>query len=101
VAARAADIARSRPVIRREIQTSMEAYKKQLMEFMPGLNAAEKQKRFTIIFAAMVGTLSVARTLSNAEEKERLLSSVAQSLAFEFLNMLPRRQFFLRRKPVQ
>ena len=84
VAALSADMARTPPAIRRRIQSSMEAYKKQLVEFMPGRNVAERQINFAIIFTAMVGALSVARTLSNADEKERLLSTVRNHLLSSF-----------------
>jgi hypothetical protein len=71
MAALAPDIARTRPAIRRKIRGSMEAYRKQLVEFMPGGNSGEKQKNFALIFTAMVGALAVARTMSDREEKER------------------------------
>ena len=84
MAALSADVARTRPPVRRKIQSSMEAYKKQLVEFMPGRNAVERQTNFAIIFTAMVGALSVARTLSDREEKKRLLSSVRDHLLSRF-----------------
>ena len=84
IAALAPDIARTRPAIKRKIRDSMERYKKQLVEFMPGANSAEKQKNFAIIFTARVGTLSVARTMSDQEEKERLLGLIRNHLLASF-----------------
>jgi len=84
MAALAPDIARTRPAIRKKIQRSMDEYKKQLIGFMPGSSSAEKQRNFTIIFTAMVGALSVARTLSDVEERERLLSVVRSNLLASF-----------------
>ena len=84
VTALAPDIARARPAIKRKIQSSMHKYKKQLIEFMPGANLGQKQKNFTIIFTAMVGALSVARTLSETSEKERVLALVRNHLLASF-----------------
>jgi TetR/AcrR family transcriptional regulator, transcriptional repressor for nem operon len=84
MAALAPDIARTRPVIKRKIRESMDRYKKLLVEFMPGANLGEKQKNFAIIFTAMVGALSVARTMSDKEEKERLLGLVRNHLLSSF-----------------
>lgn len=84
VAALAPDIARTRPAIRRKIRDSMEAYKKQLVEFMPGGNSSEKQKNFALIFTAMVGALAVARTMSSTDEKERTLALVRNHLLASF-----------------
>jgi TetR/AcrR family transcriptional repressor of nem operon len=84
MAALAPDIARTRAAIRRKIQASMEAYKKQLVEFMPGANSAEKHRNFTLIFTAMVGALSVARTLSDKEEQEKVLALVRDHLLASF-----------------
>lgn len=84
IAALSPDIARARPAIRRKIRDSMEAYKKQLVEFMPGGTSGEKQKNFALIFTAMVGALAVARTMSDTEEKERLLGLVRNHLLASF-----------------
>jgi len=84
MAALAPDIARTRPAIRRKIQASMEAYKKQLVEFMPGASSGEKQRNFTLIFTAMVGALSVARTMSDKQEQEKVLAQVRDHLVASF-----------------
>jgi TetR/AcrR family transcriptional repressor of nem operon len=84
MAALAPDIARTRPAIRKKIQASMEAYKKQLVEFMPGSSSGEKQNNFTLIFTAMVGALSVARTLSHKEEQAKVLALVRDHLLASF-----------------
>lgn len=84
IAALAPDIARTRPAIKRKIRDSMDSYKKQLVAFMPGSNLAEKQRNFAIIFTAMVGTVSVARTMSDKEEKERLLGLIRDHLLASF-----------------
>lgn len=84
VAALAPDIARTDASVKRRMRASMEAYRKQMLEFMPGANAAEKEKNFTLMFTAMVGALSVARTMSSTEEKERVLALARNHLLATF-----------------
>jgi TetR/AcrR family transcriptional regulator, transcriptional repressor for nem operon len=84
IAALAPDIARTRPAIKRKIRDSIERYKQQLVEFMPGANLGEQQRNFALIFTAMVGALAVARTMSDKEEKERLLGLVRNHLLASF-----------------
>jgi TetR/AcrR family transcriptional repressor of nem operon len=84
MAALAPDIARTRPATRRKIQASMEAYKKQFVEFMPGAHPREKERNFTLIFTAMVGAISVARTLPDDKEKRTVLGLVRDHLLASF-----------------
>jgi TetR/AcrR family transcriptional regulator, transcriptional repressor for nem operon len=84
VAALAPDIARARAGTRRKIRDSMEAYKKWLLQFMPGGSSEEKQKNLALIFTAMVGALTVARTVSDREEREKLLALVRNHLLTSF-----------------
>lgn len=84
VAALAPDIARTPPSVKRKISASMEVYRKHLVEFMPGESGPEKEKNFTLIFTAMLGALSVARTMSDLESKQRVLASVRNHLLESF-----------------
>lgn len=84
MAALAPDIARTLPRIRKRIHASMENYRKQLLEFMPGASVPEREKNFTLIFTAMVGALTVARTMSTAEEKQRVLTLARNHLLASF-----------------
>jgi TetR/AcrR family transcriptional repressor of nem operon len=84
VAALAPDIARTRSPIRRKIRASLEAYRKRLVEYMPGKDSVEKQKNFVLIFTAMVGALAVARTMTNREEREKLLALARNHLLASF-----------------
>jgi hypothetical protein len=51
---------------------------------MPGQNVAEREKNFTLIFTAMVGALSLARTMSTTEEKQKVLALVRNHLLASF-----------------
>lgn len=84
IAALAPDIARARGPIRRKIRGSIEAYKTRLVDFMPGQNLGEREKNFALIFTAMVGAMSVARTMSDRDEKEKLLALVRNHLLTSF-----------------
>lgn len=84
IAALAPDIARTKLAVRKKILGSMETYRKQLVEFMPGESARERKKNFTLIFTAMLGALSVARTMSDLESKERVLGLVRNHLLASF-----------------
>jgi TetR/AcrR family transcriptional repressor of nem operon len=84
MAALAPDIARTPPSVRRKIRASMESYRKQITEFMPGENAADREKNFILIFTAMVGAMSVARTMSDIEDKQRVLALVRNRLLASF-----------------
>jgi TetR/AcrR family transcriptional repressor of nem operon len=84
MAALGPDIARTPPAIRKKIRNSMEAYKRQIVTFMPGASPAEKQKNFALIFTAMVGAVSVARTMSDREQKKKLLGLVRNHLLESF-----------------
>ena len=84
IAALAPEIARTPPAVRKRILGSMENYRKQVVEFMPGEGLDEKEKNFTLIFTAMVGALSVARTMSDPEGKQRVLGLVRNHLLSSF-----------------
>jgi TetR/AcrR family transcriptional regulator, transcriptional repressor for nem operon len=84
MAALAPDIARTRPHIRKRIRESMENYRKQLVQFMPGSTAGEREWNFTLIFTAMVGAIAVARTMSTGEEKQRVLTLARNHLLESF-----------------
>jgi TetR/AcrR family transcriptional repressor of nem operon len=84
VAALGAEIARTRAVTRKKIRKSMETYKQQLLQYMPGANTSEQQKNFVLIFTSMVGAITIARTLSGKDEKQELLALVRNHLLAGF-----------------
>lgn len=84
VAALAPDIARTRSKSKKKIRDSLEAYEKQLVKFMPGGTSAEREKNFALIFSSMVGAVAITRTMSDLEEKEKLLGLVRNHLLNSF-----------------
>ena len=84
IAALAPDIARTAQAVRKKILLRMEIYRKQLVEFMPGETASQREKNFTLIFTAMLGALLVARTMSDLDRKQRVLGLVRNHLLSSF-----------------
>src|SRR5215469_6070106 len=75
IAALAPEIARAAPGLRKRIASLMKARREQVMQFMPGETAAERERSFNIIFPAMAGAVSVARILPYREEREKILNA--------------------------
>ena len=84
MAALAPDIGRTPPHVKKKIRVSMENYRKQLLEFMPGATADEREKNFTLIFTALVGAMAVARTMPTGEERQRVLTLARNHLLESF-----------------
>jgi len=84
MAALAPEIGRTPPHVKKKIRVSMENYRKQLLEFMPGATADEREKNFTLIFTALVGAMAVARTMSTREERQRVLTLARNHLLESF-----------------
>jgi TetR/AcrR family transcriptional repressor of nem operon len=84
MAALAPEIARAAPPVKKRILGLMKARRERLMEFMPGRNAAEKERNFNVILTAMAGAVSFARTMANPVEKQKVLDSVRNHLLESF-----------------
>ena len=84
IAALAPEIARAAPAVRKRIAGTLKAWRKRMLEFMPGGTAAERERNFTIIFTAMAGAVSIARILPDPVEKQNILSSVREHLLQSF-----------------
>jgi TetR/AcrR family transcriptional repressor of nem operon len=80
MASLAPEIARAAPAVKKRILSIMKARREHLLEFMPGKNAAEKERNFAVIFTAMAGAVSMARIMTDPAEKEKILSSVRDHL---------------------
>ena len=84
LAALAPEIARASPAVRKRILGIMKARRERVMQLLPGRNAAEKERNFNIIFTAMAGAVSLARTMSKRSEKLKVLDSVRDHLLTSF-----------------
>src|SRR5215467_9715367 len=80
----APEIARAAPAVKKRILSTMKARRERMLEFMPGRNAAEKARNFTVIFSAMAGAVSMARIMTDPVEKQKILNSVRDHLLEKF-----------------
>jgi len=80
----APEIARAAPGVKRQILDRMKERRGRMLEFMPGRNAAEKERNFTVIFTAMSGAVSMARIMMDPVEKQKVLDAVRDHLLQSF-----------------
>jgi len=84
VAALAPEIARAKLSIRKRIASRIKERADRWMEFMPGLTATDRERNFFVIFGAMAGALSVARLLTDAADREKVLAGMRDHLLHSF-----------------
>lgn len=83
VAALSTEIARTSPPTRKRIAGLMKARRERVIQFMPGANAAEREKSFNVIFPAMAGAVAIARILPEPE-KAKILNCMRDHLLKSF-----------------
>lgn len=84
MAALAPELARVRPAVKKQVAQIMKTARTRMLEFMPGRNAAEKERSFNIIFPSMAGAVAAARVLPDPAERQKILSSVRDHLLENF-----------------
>ena len=84
VAALAPEIARAKFSVRKRMSGLMKERANRWVEFMPGRTAGEREQNFLVIFSAMAGAVSVARILTEPDDRERVLASVRDHLLHSF-----------------
>jgi TetR/AcrR family transcriptional repressor of nem operon len=84
MAALAPEISRATPAVKKRIAEIMKTHRARLLEFMPGDNPESRLRSFIIIFTAMAGAISMARTMPNPEEKRKILVAVRDHLLASF-----------------
>lgn len=67
------ELARKPIVIRKRIETLLEAYRERFIPFVPGKTREEKQARIRLLFPSMAGVLMMARVNSDPQRRERIL----------------------------
>ena len=80
IAALAPEIARTKPAIKNRIAALLKQHRDEILPFVPGNTAAEKERNFTVAMSAMAGAISRARTMTDLEEKQRTLDTVRDYL---------------------
>jgi TetR/AcrR family transcriptional regulator, transcriptional repressor for nem operon len=80
VAALAPEIARSKVTVRKRIVRLM----KEWVEYMPGVNATDRERNFFVLFSAMAGAVSIARILTEPADRQKVLASMRDHLLHSF-----------------
>jgi TetR/AcrR family transcriptional repressor of nem operon len=84
VAALAPEIARAKLAVRKQISGLMKERAERWVEFMPGATAAERERNFFVIFSAMSGAVSIARLLTEAADREKVLAGMRNHILHSF-----------------
>lgn len=59
-------------------------YKDRMLPFMPGRQAAEKERAFFMIFSTMIGAMEIARILPEPAMREKVLAAAKEFLLSSF-----------------
>jgi TetR/AcrR family transcriptional repressor of nem operon len=84
LAALAPELARTGPAMQVEISTELTKYKNRMLPFMPGRQAAEKERAFFAIFSTMIGAMGIARILPDPAARAKVLASTRDFLLRSF-----------------
>jgi TetR/AcrR family transcriptional regulator, transcriptional repressor for nem operon len=67
------ELARKPLSVRKRIETSLDAYREQLLPFVPGQTREEKLANCRLLFSSMAGVLMMARVTSDPQKREQRL----------------------------
>jgi TetR/AcrR family transcriptional regulator, transcriptional repressor for nem operon len=73
VSALGPELARKPVGVRKRIEASLEAYREQLLPFVPGQTREEKLTKCRLLFSSMAGVLMLARVTSDPKRREQRL----------------------------
>ena len=80
IPALAPEISRTKLSVKKQIAGMLKYHRDEIMPFVPGNTAAEKQKNFIVTFSAMAGAIALARTMTDIGDKQRILDTVRDHL---------------------
>jgi TetR/AcrR family transcriptional regulator, transcriptional repressor for nem operon len=80
LAALAPEISRTKPSVKKRIAGMLKQHRDEIMPFVPGNNAVEKQRNFIVTMSTMVGAIAFARTMQEIADKQRILNTVRDHL---------------------
>ena len=67
------ELARKPLSVRKRIEAAQEAYREQLLPFVPGQTREEKLAKLMLLLPSMAGVLTTARLAATAQKREQLL----------------------------
>src|SRR5205823_1222168 len=80
----APEIARAKVGVRKRIAGLMKELTERWVAFMPGPTATERERNFFVIFAVMVGAVSIARLFTEPADRQRVLAGTRDYLLRSF-----------------
>ena len=80
IPALAPEISRAKPLVKRRIGALLKQHRDEIMPFVPGSTAAEKKRNFIVTLSTMAGAVALARTMTDLEDKQSILSTVREYL---------------------
>ena len=84
LAALAPELARTSKAMKVGISEELTKYKNRMLPFMPGRQAAERERAFFAIFSTLIGTLAIARILTDPAARAKVLASARDFLLHSF-----------------
>ena len=79
------ELARKPLSVRKRIEASREAYREQLLPFVPGQTREEKLTKFELLFPSMAGVLTVVRVTSSPQSREQILTEARKFFVKSFI----------------
>ena len=79
------ELARKPLSVRKRIEASREAYREQLLPFVPGQTQEEKLTKFELLFPSMAGVLTVVRVTSSPQRREQILTEARKFFVKSFI----------------
>ena len=80
IAALAPEISRTKPSVKRRIAELLKQHRDEIMPFVPGNTTVEKERNFIVTLSAMAGAVSIARTMTELRDKQRILNTIRDYL---------------------
>jgi TetR/AcrR family transcriptional repressor of nem operon len=80
------DISRQNQQTRKAAQNTIKKFIERMANFMPGRTSFDRQNNFYILFSSLVGAVTMARMISDANSRERILEANRQFLIRSFID---------------
>ncbi len=80
----APELARADKAMKPQIFSELAKYRSQMLPFMPGRRAVDKEQAFFAIFSTMIGTVELARMLPDSAMRESVLANSRDFLLRSF-----------------
>jgi len=84
LAALAPELARADSRMKGHIRQVLMKYRRQIVPFMPGRRAADKEQAFVVIISTMLGAVAIARILPDQAARARVLATARDFLLRSF-----------------